>query len=216
MSLWFGKEPQMGLEVGGEREGGQWVMGQSQTAPGSMCPLPPIPTPHPHPQTGSPLVIPTKTNTGRAEARLPWTSAGLMGPICPGGGVRGLRNLMESASPALSIRAAASRNKQNKHPRLGQAGKGRLTHSHELHPLPPCFVWRFKTVGAGARPCLTTILLPQCSPSTALSDGCLFFFIGAWEEGGWMGMGDQSSSPHETVWSEAGQTLAKSPSCGLT
>lgn len=79
-----------------------------------------------------------------------------------------LRNPMESASPALSIRATASRNKQNKHPGLGQAGKGRLTHSPELHPLLRCFVWRFKTVGVGAgvgaHPCLTTILLPQFSP----------------------------------------------------
>lgn len=69
-----------------------------------------------------------------------------------------LRNPMESASPAPSIRATASRNKQNKHPGLGQAGKGRLTHSPELHPLPRCFVWRTETetVGVGARPCLTT------------------------------------------------------------
>lgn len=57
-----------------------------------------------------------------------------------------LRNPMESASPTLSIRATASRNKQNKHPGLGQAGKGRLTHSPELHPLLRCFVWRFKTL----------------------------------------------------------------------
>lgn len=97
---------------------------------------------------------------------------GLMGPICPRGrGVRAgplLTNPMESASPALSIRATASRNKQNKHPSLGQAGKGCLTHSPELHPLPWCFVWRIKTVGVGVGPCLTTVLLPQFSPTVLL------------------------------------------------
>lgn len=98
-----------------------------------------------------------------------------------------LTNPMESASPAaLSIRAIASRNKQNKHPGLGQAGKGRLTHSLELHPLPRCFVWRIKTVGIGARPCLTAVLLPQFNPSTALSNGCLFFLLGLGKRGvGW-------------------------------
>lgn len=98
-----------------------------------------------------------------------------------------LTNPMESASPAaLSIRAIASRNKQNKHPGLGQAGKGCLTHSLELHPLPWCFVWRIKIVGIGACPCLTTVLLPQFSPSTALSNGCLFFLLGLGRRGvGW-------------------------------
>lgn len=102
-----------------------------------------------------------------------------------------LTNPMESASPALSIRATASRNKQNKHPGLGQAGKGCLTHSLELHPLPWCFVWGIKTVGVGACPCLTTVLLPQFSPEYCFRQWVFVFLTGAWEEGGWMGMGDQ-------------------------
>ena len=114
------------------------------------------------------------------------------GPSVPGRGERAdppLANPMESASPALSIRATASRNKQNKHPGLGQAGKGRLTHSRELHPLPRCFVWRIKTVGVGACPCLTTILLSQFSPEYCSRQWVFVFLTGAWEEGGLDGNG---------------------------
>lgn len=71
----------------------------------------------------------------------------------------------ESASPALSIRATASRNKQNKHSGLGQAERAASDDSWELHPLSRCFVWRIRTVGVGACPCLTnTILLSPVQP----------------------------------------------------
>lgn len=126
-----------------------------------------------------------------------------------------LRNPMESASPALSIRATASRNKQNKHPGLGQAGKGLLTHSPELHPLPRCFVWRIKTVGVGACPCLTTILPPHFSPEYCLRQWVFVFFTGLGKRG--VGWEWETSNPALMRQSGVRQAkLAKSPSCGLT
>lgn len=117
-----------------------------------------------------------------------------------------LRNPMESASPALSIRATASRNKQNKHPGLGQAGKGRLTHSPELHPLLRCFVWRFKTVGVGARPCLTTILLPQFSPEyRPMQWVFVCFLLGL----GKRGVGWEWETSHPALMRQSGVRQAK-------
>lgn len=191
MSQWFGNGPKLGLEVSEEK--GRQPTGEGQA--NQACPLPPlyIPTASPHPQTGSSLVTVTQANTRRL---LPlWELSRADEPhLSRRKGERAVpprTNPMESASPALSIRAAASRNKQNKHPRLGQAGKACLTHSFELHPLPWCFVWSIETIGVGARPCLTTVLLPQLSPRLLISAMGVCFFISGLGEGGWMGMADQ-------------------------
>lgn len=119
-----------------------------------------------------------------------------------------LRNPMESASPALSIRAAASRNKQNKHPGLGQAGKGRLTHSPEFHPPRRCFVWRFKTLELwrwswslshhhSASP-----VQPQCCPVRGVF---VCFLLGL----GWKGVGWEWETSNPALMRQSGGRQAK-------
>lgn len=143
----------------------------------------------------------------------------LMGPICPGGGGSGLtrqRNPMESASPALSIRAAASRNKPNKHP-AGPGRKGPLTHGPESHPPLRCFVWSWETwsCGVGARPWLTTILLPRFGRVLPLAMGVCFSLGLGRRRAGWEW---ETSNPAPVRQYGVRQTKLwqKSPSCGLT
>lgn len=189
----------MGLEVGEGNRRQPVGREEKLDRPGLYVPSPcpaHILVPGPHPQTRSPLVTPSQTDSRRADACLFWSSAGLMGPICPRGrGERAgppLTNPMESVSPAArSIRAIASRNKQNKHPGVGPGRKR-----------PP-------DAQPGVTPTAAVLCLENqdhCSWSSSLShhrfaspvrpkyyskQWVFVFFTGAWKEGGWMGMGDQ-------------------------